>query len=124
MIVQGIGVDIIEIQRIENSIKEFGNIFLNKIFTAKEIEYCQSKKNSAQHFAARFAAKEAVSKAIGSGWTNNFQWKHIEVLNNDSGLPTIILHDKLLDSFQEFTFLLSLSHSEISAVAFVVMQKK
>ena len=71
--IQGIGVDLIEIHRIQSSIDEFGETFLQKIFTDSEIVYCRSRKNPAQHFAARFAAKEAVSKALATGWSGRIR---------------------------------------------------
>lgn len=120
--IQGIGVDIIEIQRIQLSIERFGETFLRKIFTDTEIAYCKSKKNPAQHFAARFAAKEAVSKALATGWSGEFEWKNVEVSNELSGKPNVVLHGKTAQALQKSKVYLSLSHSETSVVAFAVIE--
>lgn len=120
--IQGIGVDIIEIQRIQTSIEQFGETFLRKIFTDAEIVYCQSRKNPAQHFAARFAAKEAVSKALATGWSGEFEWRNVEVMNELSGKPTVILHGNTAQALEKSTVYLSLSHSESSVVAFAVIE--
>ena len=121
--IQGIGVDIIEIERIESSIDRFGENFLRKIFTEAEIAYCRSRKKPAQHFAARFAAKEAVSKALSTGWSGEFEWKNVEVSNELSGKPTVILHGRTADALRKSVIYLSLSHSETSVVAFAVIDE-
>jgi holo-[acyl-carrier protein] synthase len=120
-VIQGIGVDIIEIQRIQSSIEKFGDTFLRKIFTDTEIAYCRSRKNPAQHFAARFAAKEAVSKALATGWSGEFEWKNVEVMNELSGKPSVILHGITAQALEKSTVFLSLSHSDASVVAFAVI---
>lgn len=120
--IQGIGVDIIEIQRIQSSIEKFGDTFLRKIFTDTEIAYCQARKNPAQHFAARFAAKEAVSKALATGWSGEFEWKNVEVMNELSGKPSVILHGITAQALKKSTVYLSLSHSDVSVVAFAVIE--
>ena len=87
------GTDIIEIDRIRNSVEELGDKFLNKIYTHKEIEYCERKNQAKyQHYAARFAAKEAIFKAISSHLTNKFEvtWKDAEILNDDNGKPQVV----------------------------------
>ena len=121
--IQGIGVDIIEIQRIRSSIEEFGETFLRKIFTDTEIAYCQSRKNPVQHFAARFAAKEAVSKALATGWSGEFEWKNVEVTNELSGKPTVILHGNTAQALEKSIVHLSLSHSESTVVAFALIER-
>ncbi len=86
------GVDIIEVKRIQESIESLGDKILNRIYTQKEIEYCSSKKNvQYQHFAARFAAKEAIFKAISELVNNkyNIPWKNIEIINNENGKPEV-----------------------------------
>ncbi|HTR80933.1 MAG TPA: holo-ACP synthase [Bacteroidota bacterium] len=120
--IQGIGVDLIEIQRIQASIDEFGETFLRKIFTDVEIAYCQSRKNPVQHFAARFAAKEAVSKALSTGWSGEFEWKNVEVTNELSGKPNVILHGKTAGALEKSKIHLTLSHSESAVVAFAVIE--
>ena len=91
----GIGIDIAEIERIKQSIEKFGDAFLNKIFTKGELEYSLPKANKYQHLAARFAAKEAISKALATGWNKEFRWKDVEIYNEPSGLPKVKLHGKL-----------------------------
>lgn len=119
----GIGVDIIEIQRIQKSIDSFGESFLERIFTPGEIQYCSAKSDGAQHFAARFAAKEAVSKSLATGWRGDFSWKDIEVTNDVLGQPHIVLHGKLKDTLSHVSIFLSLSHSENHVVAMAIMEK-
>lgn len=121
--VKGIGVDIIEIERIEKSIRESGDHFLHKIFTPQEVVYCNSKPKSFQHFAARFAAKEALSKALSTGWRGEFRWKDVEVANETSGQPRIELHGSLQETLAQCTVLLSLSHSASHVVAMVVIEE-
>jgi holo-[acyl-carrier protein] synthase len=120
--IKGIGVDIIEIARIEESLHMYGEAFSKKLFTAGETDYCRAKANPAQHFAARFAAKEACSKALGTGWSGAFDWKLVEVLNDVSGKPAILLHGILAESLKDCDIHLSLSHSNVSVVAFVVIE--
>ena len=120
--IQGIGVDIIEIKRIQSSIEQFGDTFLRKIFTDSEIAYCRARKNPVQHFAARFAAKEAVSKALATGWAGEFEWKNVEVMNELSGKPTVLLHGSTATALAKSVVHLSLSHSDISVVAFAVIE--
>jgi holo-[acyl-carrier protein] synthase len=120
--VRGIGVDIIEIGRIQKSIENLGDGFLTKIFTPGEIQYCSSKNNAAQHFAARFAAKEAVSKALATGWSGDFAWKDVEVMNDPLGQPRITLSGKLKEALIGSTILASLSHSESHVVAMVLIE--
>ncbi|MBM2839594.1 MAG: acpS [Bacteroidetes bacterium] len=122
--VKGIGVDILEIRRIQQSIDGLGAAFLQKIFTPEEIRYCQSKQNTAQHFAARFAAKEAVSKALATGWRGDFAWKDVEVMNDSLGQPHITLYGRLKDTLAQSSVFVSLSHSESHVVAMVVIEGK
>ena len=120
--IKGIGVDIIEIARIRRSVETTGERFLEKVFTPGEIAYCRSKSNSHQHFAARFAAKEAVSKALSTGWAGEFRWKDVEVVNDPSGQPRITLHGKLRDTLSSLSILLSISHSETHVVAMALVE--
>jgi holo-[acyl-carrier protein] synthase len=121
--VQGIGVDIIEIDRIREMIERHGDRFLLKIFTETEIEYCRSKKIPFQHYAARYAAKEAFSKAIATGWRGEFRWRDIEVSNNEFGQPSITLYGKLADRLGTDKVLISMSHSDNTVIAFVIIEK-
>ncbi|HOP50403.1 MAG TPA: holo-ACP synthase [Ignavibacteriales bacterium] len=116
----GIGCDIIEIKRIKNSIEKFGEKFLNKIFTQKEIEYCTSKAISEQHFAGRFAAKEAIAKALYQSGIKKVDWLNIEVLNNDLGIPFVKLYDLNLINAE---IKVSISHSNENAIAYAIIEK-
>src|SRR5580658_1150701 len=87
----GTGIDIIEIDRIAQSIARFGMRFLTRVFTPEEIAYCQRKKNSAESFAARFAAKEAAAKALGTGISRGVSWKELEVRREAGGRPVLHL---------------------------------
>ena len=120
--VLGLGIDIIEIARIKKSIDNYGDKFLDKVFTDEEIKYCNSKFNKFQHYAARFAAKEAVYKALASGWQEGLRWKDIEIQNDNSGMPSIKPSGKLKTFLSENTQLrISISHSDnyVTSVAII-----
>jgi holo-[acyl-carrier protein] synthase len=87
----GIGIDVVEVERIESSMAEFGARFASKIFTAGERAYCDSQKRPAIHYAARFAAKEAVAKAFGTGIGKDLGWLDMEIVRKDSGEPELVL---------------------------------
>jgi holo-[acyl-carrier protein] synthase len=118
----GIGIDIIEIERIKESVDKFGDHFLGKIYTRTELDYCLSKSNKYQHLAARFAAKEAVAKALATGWNKDFSWQNIEIYNEANGMPVV----KLKDSLNQFlgpdkSLKISMSHSRhyVTCVAII-----
>ncbi len=119
--VEGVGVDIIEVSRIRQSIEEYGSLFTEKIFTREEIAYCSEKPDPYQHYAARFAAKEAFSKATGTGWNSDFSWQEVEVINEKSGKPFFRLGGLALKSFENKRIFLSLSHSGDYVAAVVVI---
>lgn len=113
------GIDIIEVSRIKKAIDSSNDEFLNRVFTEKEIEYCMQKKaNMYEHFAARFAAKEATLKALSDLLECKYDltWKQIEVINNESGKPILLLHKKI-DNIESID--ISLSHIKEYAVASV-----
>ena len=87
----GIGTDIVNIKRMEKSLNKYGNNFKKRIFSKNEINYCENKKNPSSFYAKRFAAKEAFSKALGTGIKGNIIFKNIEILNNKKGKPSIKL---------------------------------
>ncbi len=87
----GIGYDMVEVSRIELVLSRWGSKFEKRVFTPRELEYCGSKKNRAQRLACRFAAKEAVFKALGTGWQRGVGWTEIEIKNDHMGKPTITL---------------------------------
>lgn len=118
----GIGIDIIEIDRIQQSVEKFGDQFLNKIFTKTELEYSLSKKNKYQHLAARFAAKEAISKAFETGWTDGFSWKDIDIYNEKNGMPKVVLHGRLKELLGDKKKLkITMSHSDNYVTCFAVI---
>mgnify|MGYP005614210301 CR=1 FL=1 len=94
MKVHGVGVDIVETRRVEESLTRFGERFLQRCFLPGEMAYCQGMKFPARHFAARFAAKEAISKAFGTGIGAQLGWKDMEIGRRDSGAPFVVLHGK------------------------------
>lgn len=121
----GIGTDIIEVARIEKLLTKQKR-FQQRIFTEIEIAYCESKKNRAQNYAARFAAKEAFLKAIGTGWRGGVAFKEIEVVNNERGKPEIILSGtakKFADNLEIANIYVSLSHLKDFAIAVVTAEK-
>lgn len=120
--IQGIGVDVVDVQRMKAVMAEQGSAFIDRIFTATEISYCKSKQYPEQHFAARFAAKEAVSKAMQIGWSGIFHWRDVEVVNQSSGAPRIILHNEAAASLKHSSVHLSLSHTENTVVALAVIE--
>lgn len=123
--IYGIGIDIIEIKRIQKSIEKFGDAFINKIFTKTEIEYCSTKPDKYQHFAARFAGKEAVAKALSSLAPNGFNWKDIEIFNLDNGLPQVKLFGKLSEFIdEEKSIMITMSHSENYVTSFAIIFQK
>ncbi|MBW3597941.1 MAG: holo-ACP synthase [Planctomycetes bacterium] len=91
MTILGIGADIVECLRIAKMIERHGELFLQRVFTPYEIAYCQERKAATQHFAGRWAAKEAVLKAMGTGWTRGISWQDVEVRNEFGGKPQIVL---------------------------------
>ena len=101
MSVLGVGVDLVETARIQHSLDRFGERFLHRIFTAGEIEYCQSMKFPARHFGARFAAKEAVSKAFGTGIGRAMGWKDIDVHRKPSGEPFVVLEGRREEDWEK-----------------------
>lgn len=125
MSVLGTGVDIVETTRIQHSLDRFGERFLQRVFTAGEIAYCQSMKFPARHFAARFAAKEAVSKAFGTGIGHAMGWRDIDIHREGSGQPFVVFAGgaKELAGERALTAVwISLSHTEHHAVAMAVLE--
>jgi len=119
----GIGTDIIEVARITSSIEKYGDRFRNRIFTQIEQDYCETfKANKFLHYAARFAAKEAFSKAIGTGLTQGFKFIEIWVRNEASGEPKIELSGGLAEKWGKYKFHVSLSHTAVNAVAYVIIE--
>ncbi len=121
----GTGLDIAEVQRIEQSVTRFGRRFLERVFTPQEIEYCERHKNRFERYAARFAAKEAAMKALGVGWRNGIRWRDLEVVNLTSGRPTLRLRGaaaRLAEKNRVRNVSLSITHTETQALAQVILE--
>lgn len=124
--IAGIGVDIVEVSRIKDAVARWRDAFLKRIFTDNEIHYSQEKKFTYQHLAARFAAKEAVLKAIGDSSIHRIEWHNVEVLNDEFGKPTIRLSGeakKIKDSKKISDIIISMSHTRKLAVANAILIK-
>ncbi len=120
-IVVGIGTDIIECARIGKMIEKHGELFLARVYTQREINYCSSRKAANQHYAGRWAAKEAVFKAIGTGWARGIQWKDVEVTNETGGKPSIVLEGFAKSHCRQqgiSEIMITISHCRHYAVAF------
>jgi holo-[acyl-carrier protein] synthase len=121
----GVGIDIIEVKRIGASHEKFGERFLKRILLENEIAYCLSHKVPAPFLAARFAAKEAISKAFGTGIGAQLSWQDMEVARRESGEPYVILHGNGLKLLQERggrIVLISLSHTQEHATAIAILE--
>ena len=121
----GIGVDIVEIEKLKLAMMRRGERLRNRAFTPAEVQYCEERANQYQHYAARFAAKEAVFKAIGSGWRNGVGWHDVEVINELSGKPMLRLNGKTLEFANALgakNYWLSLTHTDSYAIAQVVLE--
>ena len=123
MSILGIGTDIIEVARIGQMIDKHDELFLRRVFTPLEIEYCGGRKSAIQHYAGRWAAKEAALKALGTGWSRGIKWTDMEVANLMGGKPELRIHGVASDIAQEMgiqEMQISISHCRSYAVAYVV----
>ena len=123
--ITGIGIDVIQNERIRGSIQRFGDRFLNRIYTEGEMEYCKKCANPEIHYAARFAAKEAAFKALGTGWAAGVKWKDIEVERLPSGKPELHLHGEALTRAKSMgtqRFFVSLTHDQLVSCAVVIFE--
>jgi holo-[acyl-carrier protein] synthase len=121
----GTGIDIAEVPRIRQSIARFGDRFLRRIYIEGEIRYCDSKANRVERYTARFAAKEAAMKALGTGWSHGVRWRDCEVARMPGGRPTIIFHGKAGEIAAKLgvkNAALSLSHTSEQAIAQVILE--
>jgi holo-[acyl-carrier protein] synthase len=119
----GVGSDIVECVRIAHMIDRHGQVFLSRVFTPHEICYCRSRKKSTEHFAARWAAKEAVLKCMGTGMSKGLCWTEIEVRNEPSGQPRVVVQGatrELVEGKRISEFMVSLSHCRNYATAYAV----
>jgi|SRR5581483_2744960 len=121
----GIGTDLAEVARIHRSIERYGDRFLERVYTEAERAYSSSKANAAERFAARFAAKEAGMKAIGTGWRHGIRWQDFEVRNEPSGKPALVLHGvarQIADKLGVERISISLTHTAEMAFAIVILE--
>ena len=123
VVIRGLGTDIVEIVRIGEMIERHGELFLERVYTEQEVAYCQKRASSYQHFAGRWAAKEAVLKALGTGWAKGIAWRDIEVVSLVSGQPKVNVYGavkELSESAGIGAYLLSISHCRSHATAAAV----
>lgn len=121
----GSGIDLVEIERIEQSAKRFGQRFLDRVFTPAEQAYCMRKRNSAESLAARFAAKEAGAKALGTGISHGVSWLEIEVVREPGGRPTIRFHGRAAEIAERMGVAhvaLSITHTASLSMASVLLE--
>jgi holo-[acyl-carrier protein] synthase len=122
----GTGIDLAEVPRIKSSIERFGAKFIERIYTPGEIAYVERKANRFERYAARFAAKEAGMKALGTGWRHGVRWQDFEVVNLPSGRPTLKLHgvaQTIAAAIGVTAISLSLTHTAENGMAFVIFEK-
>ena len=123
--ITGLGIDVIQNERIRESIERFGDRFLNRIYTEAEVEYCRNCAQPAIHYAARFAAKEAAFKALGTGWAAGVKWRDVEVVRLPSGKPELHLYGEALaraTAAGATRFHVSLTHDQLVSCAVVVLE--
>jgi len=121
----GTGIDVIEVPRVAAALERFGERFLRRVFTDGEIRYCDSKANRVERYAARFAAKEAAMKALGTGWSHGVRWRDLEVLRQPGGRPTVAFHGKAAEFAAKLGVAhaaLSLTHTKAEALAQVILE--
>ena len=119
----GIGTDITECLRIARMIERHGELFINRVYTPVEISYCQSRAQATQHFTGRWAAKEAVLKALGTGWRRGIAWRDIEIRNEASGQPVVAVRGGVKEVVEQLgitKLLVSISHCRTHATAYAV----
>ena len=123
MHVLGIGTDIVECLRIAQMIERHGELFIGRVFTPAEVEYCSIRKSATQHYSGRWAAKEAILKAIGTGWVRGISWQDMEVVNDMGGRPEVQLSGGAAEACQKRGIrkvLVSISHCRSHATAYAI----
>jgi holo-[acyl-carrier protein] synthase len=121
--IKGIGQDTVDVRRVARILNEYGERFMDRVFTSEEIAYCLlSTKRSSERFAARFAAKEAFSKAIGTGIRMGFRWREVSVAKLPTGRPILRLHGDLAARYGDLQSHLTISHTDELATAFVILE--
>jgi holo-[acyl-carrier protein] synthase len=123
MEIVGIGTDIVECLRIGRMLEQHGELFLNRVYTPREIRYCQARKHATEHFAGRWAAKEAIMKCLGTGWSKGLGWTDMEIRNDPQGKPHVLLRGAARDRAQSLSIgavLISISHCRAYAMAYAM----
>lgn len=121
--IYGIGTDIVETNRIKNAIDKYGKRFLDRLYTPLEQEYCDSFNDTKYvHYAARFAAKESFSKAIGTGLTEGFKFREISIRNESNGKPVVVLEGAMLEKYGHLIAHISLSHTDNNSLAYIILE--
>jgi holo-[acyl-carrier protein] synthase len=121
--IDSVGIDIIEVHRIRKAIDRWGDSFLQRVFTPWEINYCSSKQFPEQSYAARFAVKEAVLKAVGTGLSEGIKWTSVEVVNTAMGQPTVRLGERVQKIIGKKKIIISMSHTREHALASAILYK-
>lgn len=119
----GIGTDIVECLRIRRMIEKHGELFLRRVYTEREIRYCQGRKRATEHFAGRWAAKEALFKCLGTGWTKGLGWTDVEIRHDPAGKPHVMVCGAAKELFQQLRIIevmISISHCRAYATALAV----
>ena len=123
MAILGTGIDIVECLRIAQMIERHGELFINRVYTDHEIEYCRGRKAATQHYAGRWAAKEAVLKALGTGWARGLSWTDMEVRNDEAGRPSVRLGGGAREVCEKLgitDIMITISHCRTHATAFAI----
>lgn len=121
----GVGIDLIEVPRFEQALHRFGERLINRLFTPAEVAYCQSKARAVEHYAARFAAKEAAMKALGTGKSGGIRWRDVEITRAPGKPPQIHFHGQARQRFENLgakQVVVSLTHTGHSAMAYVIIE--
>ena len=119
--IESLGIDLIEIKRVKKVKERWGKRFLERVYTPKELEYCLKKRFPENSLAGRFAAKEAVMKALSTGLSSGVSWKDIEILNDKKGKPEVLLYGKTKKLLGKKKVLISISHTKEDAIAQAVI---
>jgi holo-[acyl-carrier protein] synthase len=125
MQILGVGTDIVECLRIAQMIERHGELFITRVYTDHEIQYCSARKAATQHYAGRWAAKEAVLKALGTGWRRGISWRDIEIRNDRHGAPSVVLRAGARDVLEQAGIQrihITISHCRSHAVAYAVAE--
>jgi holo-[acyl-carrier protein] synthase len=120
--IRSVGIDLVEVARLQNAVERWGDRFLRRVYTQAEIDYCYNRGEKYRSLAARFAAKEATMKALGTGWKRGVRWVDIEIVRRPGSAPEIFLHGQTRLLGGGDRFLVSISHTHAHAVAVVVVE--